>query len=406
MTRQGNDRPLDGHLYAHSLPGGSGRPWEGLDEHAAAVAELGAQFGAAFGWGETVRVMARLHDAGKASEEFQAYIRGARTKGGDHSTWGARIAAELYRPPVGRYMAACIAGHHAGLPDGDSLAHRLDRANAPVPDASRWRADPALPPLRDLRPSRLPSVPGRDRLKERDGALEARQAFTEAFLIRMLFSCLVDADFLATEHFMSGGTVRRGVAADFGTLHARLTAHLDEKTRTADPTPLNALRASILAHAVAKAGMEPGLFTLTVPTGGGKTLTSLAFALDHAVRHGRRRIVFVIPFTGARIETSFVIVSRTALGERCRSLTGARIETCRASNMILPSLSRGRSLTEARIETRRSSGRELRALSLPHGSVHRNIFDNRTRILIAGRSLTGAWISWVGRRLSSSASTI
>jgi len=129
----------------------------------------------------------------------------------------------------------------------------------------------------------------------------------------MLFSCLVDADFLATEAFMSGGAVKRGVDVDLATLQSRLTAELARLRETADPTPLNALRETIRDHVVAKAAEPPGFFTLTVPTGGGKTLASLSFALDHAMAHTKRRVIYVIPYTSIIEQTADVF--RKALGE-------------------------------------------------------------------------------------------
>lgn len=126
-------------------------------------------------------------------------------------------------------------------------------------------------------------------------------------LVRMLFSRLADADFIATEQFYAratGETITRGNHTNLAVLRYRLAAFIAEKRASAPSTPLNALRASIRDHALAKAALAPGLFSLTVPTGGGKTLASLSFALEHAVRHGLRRVIYVIPYTGAWIETS------------------------------------------------------------------------------------------------------
>ena len=128
----------------------------------------------------------------------------------------------------------------------------------------------------------------------------------------MLFSCLVDADFIATEAFYAaaeGTTVGRGNQFGPADLLARLRRFEAER---ADPSALNILRSDIRAHAVAKASLPSGLFTLTVPTGGGKTLTSLSFALEHAVHHGLRRVVYVIPYTSIIEQTADVF--RKALG--------------------------------------------------------------------------------------------
>jgi len=140
--------------------------------------------------------------------------------------------------------------------------------------------------------------------------------FDCAFFIRMLFSALVDADFLATEHFYAlanpeGEQVRRGFVNNLETLRDRLDATLIAKA--SNTTAVNRLRSNILAHVRAQASKVPGLFSLTVPTGGGKTLTSLAFALDHAIAHELDRIVYVIPYTSIIEQTAQVF--RAAVGE-------------------------------------------------------------------------------------------
>ena len=138
---------------------------------------------------------------------------------------------------------------------------------------------------------------------------EGYKGFSSAFLTRMLFSCLVDADFLETERFYAerkGEPVGRGGHVSIEALRDRLRSHMRgklERARRDAPSALNALRADVLDHAVGKSALSPGLFTLTVPTGGGKTLASLSFALEHTVRHRLHRIVYVIPFAGAWIET-------------------------------------------------------------------------------------------------------
>ena len=180
-----------------------------------------------------------------------------------------------------------------------------------LPPHDGWeRQAGALPTLSDL------AVKGWRKL-EAHSKLDAHKGYSQAFLTRMLFSCLVDADFLETERFyaVAGGTAApRGGHASVADLLGRLRTY--QEGRRAEPTPLNLLRAEVLGHAVGKAGLPPGLFTLTVPTGGGKTLTSLRFALEHAVRHadthGMRRVVYVIPYTSIIEQTAAVF--RDVLG--------------------------------------------------------------------------------------------
>jgi CRISPR-associated endonuclease/helicase Cas3 len=283
-------------IYAHSLPDEPLKKWERLSDHLTAVATRAAEFASIFGFGEIARLAGRLHDAGKLSPEFQAYIRNERVSGGDHSTAGASIAWKGYakHPPFATALAAIIAAHHAGLANGADLRNRLREAGNPPPD---WPdVVGALPPVSALVPTQqgIPSeVPG----------------FAECFLTRMLFSCLVDADFLETERFYveaEGNAVQRGHHAPLEVLRDRLRAHMAKTCARAEASSLNTLRAEILSHTVAKATLAPGLFTLTVPTGGGKTLASLSFALDHAVQHGLRRVIYVIPYTSIIEQTASV----------------------------------------------------------------------------------------------------
>ena len=275
-------------VYAHSTPDPDRSGWEPLTDHLAAVGERASRFASVFGWGAMAGLSGRLHDIGKCSAAFQAYIRKERSSGGDHSGAGARETLAAVPVPLGQALAAVVAGHHAGLADGLDLDERL---RGPLPSYPDWQAHSGpLPAPAALVPTR-PFTPSPD------------PGFSGAFLTRMLFSCLVDADSLETERFYAGAEVDRGPFRDLATLRDRLDAHMAKVAAAAEPTPLNALRAEVLAYARARADLAPGLFTLTVPTGGGKTLASLSFALDHAVRHGLRRIVYVIPFTGAWIET-------------------------------------------------------------------------------------------------------
>ncbi|MBA3520347.1 MAG: CRISPR-associated endonuclease Cas3'', partial [Rhizobiales bacterium] len=289
-------------MYAHSLPGRPALEWEPLSRHLTAVGDRAAGFAAPFGWAEAARVAGRLHDIGKCSAAFQAYIRGEQPRGGDHSTAGAREATAAY-PALAKVLAFIIAGHHAGLADAESLLSRLHPGYL-IPAFAGWEVQTGvLLPEAALAPTRRP-----DWNQER--------GFGQAFLIRMLFSCLVDADFLETERFYLEAKkdkaetkdehAERGGHLGMTTLRDRLRAHMAEKRAGAEATQLNALRAEVLDHAIGKAQMQPGLFTLTVPTGGGKTLASLSFALEHAGRHRLSRVVYVIPFTSIIEQTAEV----------------------------------------------------------------------------------------------------
>ena len=196
-------------------------------------------------------------------------------------------------------LAFCIAGHHAGLANGvngeqiTALEARL-KEKIPAPDPI-WEQEIALPV--NLPPPHLEP-------RDRDTA-----GFCAAFFIRMLFSALVDADYLDTENYfagLEGAPKPRGQHPTLAELRGRLNPYLDELAAGAAASPVNDLRRDVLAHVRGKAAEPPGLFTLTVPTGGGKTLTSLAFALDHARRHGLARVIYVIPYMNIIEQTAAV----------------------------------------------------------------------------------------------------
>lgn len=295
-------------IFAHSLQLQPEADWEPLSAHLQRVGELAAFFAKAFGADTLGDVAGRLHDIGKMSTAYQAYIKGnGALRGPDHSTAGAREAVTLYGEHLGRILAFCIAGHHAGLADGGSehvpgtLSHRLSSSSYEIKDYSGWQdhaeslPEKIAPPVLWKIPSQYPG-------------------FHHAFFIRMLFSALVDADFLATEHFYAeakGESIARGFINSLETLRARLDVKLIAKANT--DTEVNQLRGDILSHVRVQANQTPGLFSLTVPTGGGKTLTSLAFALDHAIAHGLDRIVYVIPYTSIIEQTADVF--RDAVGD-------------------------------------------------------------------------------------------
>jgi CRISPR-associated endonuclease/helicase Cas3 len=300
--------------YAHTA---QDKDWERLEDHLRRVADgvdhfSGASgFASAFGAGELGRALGFWHDLGKYSDRFQTYLRAgdredgpdghrAETRGTvDHSTAGAQHAAT--RGHVGRLLAYCIAGHHGGLPDnvpeaGESgLRTRLLKAVDPWNAAAPTELlDPPLPP---------PRLKGKP------------TPFALGFLARMLFSSLVDADFLATEAFMNSAraTNRPRDLATPAALLTRLDAHLADLEHKADRTVVNACRSRVLRACRDKAALPPGLFSLNVPTGGGKTFASLAFALAHAAAHGHRRVVYAIPFTSIIEQTADNF--REALGD-------------------------------------------------------------------------------------------
>ena len=306
-------------LYAHSLPDQDVSQWQSLEDHLRESAQRAGAFGRAFGAGEWAALAARLHDLGKASPEFQAYISGQNGRRRiDHSTAGARLLLQRWKAwgKPGEYralwLAYCIAGHHGGLPDlGDgasdvgSLRSRLDPAYA-IPDYSAGL---------DL--AALADIPQPDALPFPFRLAREHAAFSVTFFVRMLFSCLTDADFLDTEHFYAPENCQqRGRWPSLDTLCERLHNFLSAKgflRATSDDSPIVTARKEILGHCLDAAALPPGAFTLTVPTGGGKTLSSLAFALEHARRHQLDRIILVAPYTSIIEQNARVL--RDVLGE-------------------------------------------------------------------------------------------
>jgi CRISPR-associated endonuclease/helicase Cas3 len=282
---------------AHSHEGLPVERWHGLKQHLEAVGATAAVSAEKFGAANLGRATGLLHDLGKYSGEFQAKLRGANRRV-DHSTAGAKIAFERFGS-IGRLLACAIAGHHAGLANGTGAGERTPvaerlalhfGADLPAIDGA-WQDEILLPERLSL--PRLGWHPDPRMAEKRNG-------FRAAFLARMLFSCLVDADYLDTETWYASierRPIERGNWPSIAVLKAALDQHLAEKSAKAKLTEVNGLRADVLRAARAAAEMNPGMFSLTVPTGGGKTLSGLAFALDHAVRWLRDRVIYVAPFT-------------------------------------------------------------------------------------------------------------
>ncbi len=278
--------------YAHSN-GLSKANWQTVKEHLENTAAIAHTAGQDAGLSNFAYIAGLFHDLGKYSARFQNKLDGASISV-DHSTAGAQEIFRLFQSDqkqkiIATLLAYCIAGHHSGLPDYGSaidcesdgtLQARLFKKKLDDYDGYLQEIDPEKINF----PESIPIRP-----------IKRYEGFSVAFFTRMVYSALVDADFLETETFINQGKKPRGRYPNIETLFQRLSRKLESFQ---SPTkPINKKRTQILYICRVKAVNPPRLLTLTVPKGGGKTLSSLAFALKHAVSHGLKRIIYVIPYT-------------------------------------------------------------------------------------------------------------
>lgn len=288
---------------------------QGLIEHLENTARLAENYCSSFKSGQWGKAAGLAHDAGKGRLIWQKYLKvksgyfdeeahlEGKTGKIPHAIYGANLVEDLFGKGLGRFLAYCIAGHHTGLPDWSSsegagqtslqfqktqvkeandINHYIvDMINTAKPNTPPWRFDKGL----DL-----------------------------SLWVRMLYSCLVDADFLDTELYMDKDKADlRGQYCSMLELLERFNEFIRKMDEKSPDTRVNSIRRDIRAKCFQKADKAPGVFSLSVPTGGGKTLSSLAFALTHAVKYGLNRIIYVIPYTSIIEQNANVI--RSAVGE-------------------------------------------------------------------------------------------
>ncbi|HEX3553856.1 MAG TPA: CRISPR-associated helicase Cas3' [Thermoanaerobaculia bacterium] len=269
--------------------------WEPLRDHLLDVAERAACFASLFGLDDEARLAGLLHDLGKYSDLFTLRLEG-KASGLDHWSAGARAVLDQLKAIAGP-VALAIQGHHIGLQSAVALQD-LQKTFRPRPKELQLTHPDAAVLLARLEADGI-SLPGLQ-----TPLYDRRRGLAAAMLdVRMLFSSLVDADCLETEaHFKRGCDglkVHRPAAPKLraGEALAALDAHLAHLAKTSRAaSTVNALRADLLESCREAGALKPGLFTLSAPTGAGKTLAMLAFALRHAAENELRRIVLAVPF--------------------------------------------------------------------------------------------------------------
>ena len=262
------------------------------EAHSFGVAERAELFTQALGMPGWGTFLGLLHDKGKEKNDFQTYIRlmnelptDSRTyQDKTHAYVGALLAKRLF--PVGYlFVAYALAGHHAGMPDFNSLEELLKKD---LPEEVSWDG--------------LPDVPSPP------SYLEQMQPSDLNHLFRLLYSCLVDADYLDTENFMMPGQARlRNNQTSLADLLPKLEVYYQNLAERSADTPVNRIRKQVQDVCRQAAERPSGVYSLTVPTGGGKTLSSILWAMLHAIRQGKQRIILSIPYTSIITQTAAVL---------------------------------------------------------------------------------------------------
>lgn len=280
---------------------------QSLTDHLDGTMRLAEGFGAGMGLGAEAGLLGAIHDEGKDTAAFQDYIHGRKHRRVDHSTAGAKSFFE--NGHIGWLQligALCVAGHHAGIPD---LGSKVDCAGTSTLNGRMKKCIPSIRhPQRYLIDSTCLDV---DHLNT---FIEKRNTLDVMILTRMLFSCLVDADFLDTEAFMNNQPVRKNEFSSLKEISAMFWSRLEEDGYFRPKNTLNEKRCEILHTCMRKGEGKQGLYSLTVPTGGGKTISSMAFAMKQAMKWHKERIIYVIPYLSIIEQTADVF--RAFLGNR------------------------------------------------------------------------------------------
>jgi CRISPR-associated endonuclease/helicase Cas3 len=293
-----------GRPFAHT-PNAEGS-WHLLSDHLAGTGALAGEFASRFGAGDLARTAGWLHDVGKCSCAFSAYLQTCSVSGDeagkrafpkrDHKRAGA-VLAQQHGYPVAILLAATILGHHGGLSDlGEVRAQLADAAHDVELGETLERARAQLG--REML-HHVPVPPDWVLSGATDRSRAGQLAFSRdvEMLFRMIFSALVDADFLDTErHFKPGRPLARSGGRGMVGLAQRFDQRRAGLLDAAPPTPLNAARSEVYSAVLATAGRPPGIYQLATATGSGKTMIGLGWALAHAAANDLRSVVTALPF--------------------------------------------------------------------------------------------------------------
>lgn len=291
---------ISSELISHIRTNSKGeiKAYQSLEEHSLGVANYANEFANEFGMGSWGYLIGILHDKGKEKRDFQNYIldmngipghKNWTQHGKQHAYVGGIIAKKLYGLSAYNIIINQIVSHHTGLHDYDEIENII---NQDIPSEVNTNIEKTILGVPNFK----------------------IQAADYHHLARMLFSCLVDADFLDTEEFMDeASSALRKNKATLNDLLPLLEDKLKELKSKADLSDVNVIRNKVLQQCIKMADTSIGFYSLTVPTGGGKTLSSLAWAMKHAIRNGQKRIIIAIPYTSIIVQTASIL--RSIFGE-------------------------------------------------------------------------------------------
>lgn len=269
---------------------------QSVSEHCLTTARLAEQYSVEQ-LKRVVFAMGVLHDIGKYQSSFQKKITLNKNIRVEHSTCGAIAAKEKYSYPLSLIMQYCIAGHHSGIPDGGSYDHTDDmptlygRLRRSFEDYSAYKSELDLPDIDENKFNNF-LVQGCNSQKD------LVEKFS--FLTRYCFSCLTDADSNDTADFCNGQSDRE-LVSDFEQCLKRINHRLSSFSCT---TELQKTRSLIQQQVYSKTNIDSEIYLMNMPTGSGKTLCSMKFALERALKTGKRRIIYVIPYNSIIDQTA------------------------------------------------------------------------------------------------------